>query len=66
MQIAMDKQEIKAVVKEAIKEIIEEEKMESFLKNIALASKEEMEDISKLYGKPTKERVVALEDELEV
>lgn len=66
MQIAMDKQEIKAVVKEAIKEIIEEEKMESFLKNIALASKEEMEDISKLYGKPTKERVVALEEELEV
>jgi len=66
MQIAMDKQELKAVVKEAIKEIIEEEKMESFLKNIPFVSKEEMEDISKLYGKPAKERVVALEEELEV
>ena len=66
MQVAMDKEELKAVVKEAIKEMIEEEKMESFLKNIPFVSKEEMEDISKLYGKPTKERVVALEDELEV
>ncbi len=47
MQIAMDKQELKAVVKEAIKEIIEEENMESFLKNIPFVSKEEMEDISK-------------------
>jgi len=66
MQIAIDKEELKEVVKEAIKEIIEEEKMESFLKNIALASKEEMEDISKLYGKPAKEKIAALEEEMEL
>ena len=66
MQIAMDKQEVKAVVKEAIKEIIEEEKMGSFLKNIPFVSKEEMEDISKLYGKPAKVKIVAMAEEIEV
>ncbi len=66
MQIAMDKQELKEVVKEAIKEIIEEEKMESFLKNIPFVSKEEMEDISKLYGKPAKEKIAVREEEMEL
>jgi 20S proteasome alpha/beta subunit len=66
MQIAVDREELKKIVKEAIKEAIEEEKIESFLKSISSISKEEMEDIDKLYGKPAKEKIMAFSEEMEV
>jgi 20S proteasome alpha/beta subunit len=66
MQIAVDREELKKIVKEAIKEAIEEEKIESFLKSISSISKEEMEDIDKLYGKPAKEKTMAFSEEMEV
>ena len=66
MQIAIDREELKKIVKEAIKEVIEEEKIESLLKSIPPVSKEEMEDIDRLYGKPTKKKIVAFSEEMEV
>jgi len=66
MQIAIDREELKKIVKEAIKEVMEEEKIEGFLKSILPVSKEEMEDINKLYGKPTKKKIVAFSEEMEV
>jgi len=66
MHITMNKEELKKIIKEAVKEAVEEERMENFLKSIPLASKQEMEDISKLYGKPVKKKEPAYGEEIEV
>ena len=66
MQIDMDREELKRIVKEAIKEVIEEEKMAAFLKSISVISNEEMEDINKLYGRPSKKKLVAFSEEIEI
>jgi len=66
MQIAMDKEELKRIIKEAIKETIEEERMDSLLKSVPPVSKEEMEDITKMYGKPTEKKNTAYSEEIEV
>ncbi|MCD6238217.1 MAG: hypothetical protein J7K51_02635 [Thermotogae bacterium] len=59
MQIAMNKEKFKKIVKEAIKEVVEEEKLMNFLDSISSVSKEEMEDINELYGAPTKKREIS-------
>jgi len=66
VRIDMNREELKRIVKEAIKEVIEEEKMEAFLKSISLISNEEMEDINKLYGKPSKKKLVGFSEEIEI
>ena len=66
MQIAMDKEELKRIIKEAIKETIEEERMDSLLKSVPPVSKEEMEDITKMYGKPTEKKKTAYSEEIEI
>ena len=66
MQIIMNKEELKKIIKEAVKEAVEEERMEHFLKSIPLVSKQEMEDISKLYGRPAKKKEPAYGEEMEV
>ena len=45
MEVIAKREELKKIVKEAIKEFIEEEKIENFLKAILPVSKQEMEDI---------------------
>ena len=59
MQIAMNKEKFKKIVKEAIKEVVEEEKLKNVLDSISSVSKEEMEDINELYGAPTKKREIS-------
>jgi len=66
MQITMNKEELKKIIKEAIKEVVEEERIESFLKSIPPVSKQEKEEISKLYGKPAKKKEPACSKEIEV
>ena len=66
MQIAMNKEELKKIIKEAIKEIVEEERMENFLKSIPSVSKQEMEEINKLHGKPAKKKEPAYSEEMDV
>lgn len=66
MQIAMDKEELKRIIKEAIKETIEEERMDSLLKSVPPVSKEEMEDITKMYGKPTEKKKTTYSEEIEI
>jgi len=66
MQISINRNEFKMIVKEAIKEVIEEERIGSFLKSISPVSKEEMKDINKLYGKPSMEKLVSFSEEMEV
>jgi len=66
MQITMNKEELKKIIKEAVKEAVEEERMENFLKSTPPVSKQEMEDISKLYGKPVKKKEPAYGEEMKV
>jgi len=66
MQIAMNKEELKKIIKEALKEVVEEERIENFLKPIPPVSKQEMEEINKLYGKPAKKKEPAYSEEMEV
>jgi len=62
----MNKEELKRIIKEAIKEAIEEGRMDSLLKSIPSVSKEEMEDINKMYGKPAEKRKTAYSKEIEI
>lgn len=66
MEITIDKNELYNLIKKAIREVLEEEKFKFFLKNIPLVSKEEMEDIEKLYGKPTADKDIAYSETIEI
>jgi len=66
MQITMNKEELKKIIKEAVKEAVEEERMENFLKPIPPVSKQEMEKINRLYGKPAKKKEPAYSEEMEI
>lgn len=65
MQITMDKEELKKIIKEAVKEAVKEERIEIFLKSIPSVSKQEMEKINELYGKPAKKKEPAYSEEME-
>lgn len=66
MEIVIDKNELYTLIKEAVREVLHEETLELFLKNIPLVSKEEMEDIEKLYGKPSSVKEVACSEIVEI
>lgn len=66
MEITIDKNELYNLIKKAIREVLEEKKFNFFLKNIPLVSKEEMEEIEKLYGKPTADKDIAYSETIEI
>ncbi len=57
MELAFNLQraELKALIKEAVREVIEESGWEYFLKNLPYVSDREMADIEAHHGKPDKE-----------
>jgi 2-phospho-L-lactate guanylyltransferase (CobY/MobA/RfbA family) len=66
VEVIIDKNELYSLIKKAVREVLEEETLEFFLKNIPLISKEEMEDIEKLYGKPSAGKEAAYSETIEV
>lgn len=56
MEITIEKEELYKMIKTAVKEALEEELLERFLKNIADVSDEEMMDIVEIYGSPSREK----------
>lgn len=66
MEITVDKNELYSLIKKAVREVLHEEILELFLKNIPMSSKEEMEDIKKLYGKPSADKEVAYSETIEI
>jgi len=66
MQVTIKKEELKKTIKEAIRELIEEEKIESFLSLIPPVSDQEMEEINETYGKPEGKKKVAYSEEIEI
>ncbi len=66
MEVTVDKNELYGLIKKAVREVLQEENIEYFLKGIPSVSKEEMEDIEKLYGKPSAETEVAYSETVEI
>jgi hypothetical protein len=66
MEVIIDKNELYGLIKKAVREALEEEALEFFLKNISSISKEEMEDIEKLYGKPSIGKEATFSETIEV
>jgi len=66
MEVTITKDELYGLIKKAVREVLHEETLELFLKNIPVVSKEEMEDIEKLYGKPSPDKEVAYSETVEI
>lgn len=66
MEVTITKDELYGLIKEAVREVLHEELLELFLKNVPLVSKEEMEDIERLYGKPSKDKEAAFSETIEI
>jgi hypothetical protein len=66
MEIIIDKNELYSLVKEAVSEVLHEERFEFLLKNVPFVSEEEMEDIKNLYDKPSAKKEVAYSETIEI
>ena len=66
MEISITKEELYELIKRAVKEVLQEESLEFFLKNIPMVSDEEMQDIEKLYGKPSSDKEIAYTEIIEI
>ncbi|PIT95579.1 hypothetical protein CO116_00325 [Candidatus Falkowbacteria bacterium CG_4_9_14_3_um_filter_38_19] len=59
--ITIPKKELKTIVKESIREILEQESMKFRALFIPLASRKEQRDIEKRYGKPSRKIAKSIE-----
>lgn len=66
MEIAISENKFYDLVKKAMREVIQEEKIDIFLKGLPLVSEREMKDIEKLYGEPSKKKEIAFSETIEV
>jgi len=66
MQIVINKDELLDLIKQAVREVWEEEIMKLFLISLPAVPQEEMEEIEKLYGKPFEKEEVAYSEEIEI
>lgn len=66
MEIAISENKFYDLVKKAMREAIQEEKIDIFLKGLPLVSEREMKDIEKLYGEPSKKKEIAFSESIEV
>ncbi len=66
MEVTIDKNELYGLIKEAVREVLHEERFEFFLKGIPFVSEEEMKDIEKLYGKPSAKKEAVYSETIEI
>ena len=66
MEIVISENKFYYLVKKAMKEAIQDEMMEIFLKSLPSVSEREMKNIEKLYDKPSKEKEIAFSEVIEV
>ncbi len=66
MEVSVNKNELYSLIKEAVREVLQEETIDFFLKSIPLVAKEEMEDIKKLYDKPSADKEAAYSETIEI
>jgi vacuolar-type H+-ATPase subunit F/Vma7 len=66
MEISITREELYELIKKAVREVLREESLEIVLKSIPVVSDEEMQDIEKLYGKPSSDKEVAYTEIIEI
>jgi len=66
MHVSLETKELKKIIKEAIKELLEEERIENFLRAIPSVSQKEMNNIKKIHKKPSKKTESVYEEKLEI
>jgi len=66
MELRINKDELYLMLKKAVREVLEEEGFNFVLKNLSSVSPEEMKDIEKAYGSPSKRREVFQSKEIEL
>ena len=66
MQITVDKNELYALIKEAVREVLNEETVDFFLKSIPVVSEKEMEEIEQQYGDPLSKKEAAYSEIIEL
>lgn len=59
MKVDIEKNDLQVLIKEAVREVLHEERLDFLLKSISPVSKEESKDIETLYGKPSEKKDVA-------
>lgn len=65
-QVTVDKKELYSLIKEAVREVLQEEAFRFYVESLPTVSEEEMEDIERRYGKPSSIRGIASSETLEV
>ena len=58
MRVSIDIKDLKNLIKEAVREVLEEEKIKFFLASLPEVSQEEMRDIEETHGTPGNEKSV--------
>jgi len=66
MEVTIDKNELCGLIKKAVREVLQEERFEFFLKGIPFVSEEEMKDIKNLYGKPSSKKEAVYSETIEI
>jgi len=66
MEVTINKDELYNLIKKAVREVLHEESVDYFLKNLPYVSKEEMDDIIKNHGKPDLGREAAYSESVEI
>ena len=66
MEVTINKNELYSLIKEAVREVLYEERLEFLLKGISFVSEEEMKDIANLYGKPSTKKEAAYSETIEI
>lgn len=66
MELSIERNELYNLIKEAVREVLNEERIDFFLKEIPSVSQEEAEDIRKLYGEPPAKKEAAYEEIIDI
>ncbi len=66
MEVSVSKNELYSMIKDAVRDVLHEERMDIILKSFSEASQEEMKDIENLYGSPSKTKDVGSSETIEI
>jgi hypothetical protein len=66
MDLAVTRNELYVLIKEAVRDVLKEEEFSFLLKNVPVVSKEEMKEIEKTFGKPSRKREPAFRETIDI
>ena len=64
-QVTIDKSELYSLIKQAVREVLQEEVSRIWLENLPEASTEEMDDIKDMYDKPGSSKDIAYSETIQ-